>query len=120
MRNRNVSYLRDVSPRRRPFLDFAAINDAARRALPYIVRQWLPHGRREDNEYVARNPKRCDVHLGSFKINVKTGMWADFATDARGRDVVSLASYLFDLPYYDAAASVARMLNLGADGEVVR
>ena len=62
--------------------------------LPALLRRWLPDGRIEGNEYVARNPRRSDRRLGSFKINLRTGRWADFAFDARGGDPISLAAYL--------------------------
>ena len=46
---------------------------------------------------MARNPTRPDRRPGSFKINLTTGRWADFATGDRGGDPVSLAAYLFGL-----------------------
>jgi hypothetical protein len=72
----------------------------------------LPSGRREGREYVALNPKRVDRRLGSFKVNLRTGKWADFAGDVRGGDVVSLVAYLFDLSQREAARRLARMVGL--------
>ena len=72
--------------------------------------QWLPDGVREDREWVARNPKRADRHKGSFKVNLATGLWGDFAAGVRGRDIISLAAYLGDLSQVDAALNIARML----------
>ena len=46
----------------------------------------------EGHEYVARNPTRADRRPGSFKINLRTGRWADFATGDKGGDPVSLAA----------------------------
>jgi hypothetical protein len=63
---------------------------------------------------VARNPTRRDRHLGSFRINLETGRWADFATGDKGGDAVSLAAYLFHLSQGEAARRVGRML--GVDG----
>ena len=45
-------------------------------------------------EWVARNPNRTDQGLGSFKVNLVTGRWADFATGDRGGDPISLVAYL--------------------------
>jgi hypothetical protein len=45
-----------------------------------LLAQWLPDGKREGREWVARNPTRPDTHLGSFKTNLDTGIWCDFAT----------------------------------------
>lgn len=62
-------------------------------ALPY-VQEWLPGGRREGPEWVALNPRRGDKALGSFKVNLTTGAWADFASGDSGGDAVSLWAYL--------------------------
>lgn len=97
---------------RRPYIDFAAINAAALRALPLILPRWLPDGRRRGREFVARNPTRADAHAGSFSINLVSGKWADFATDARGGDPISLAAYLFGLSQVDAARRLADMLGV--------
>ena len=92
--------------------DFDGINRAALGALPALLARWLPDGRCESHEYVARNPRRKDRTLGSFKINLRTGRWADFATGDRGGDVISLAAFLFDLSQGQAARRMASMLGL--------
>jgi hypothetical protein len=75
----------------------------------------LPGGRFEGDEYVALNPKRADRHLGSFRINSRTGRWADFAVDgARGGDPIALAAYLADLTPAVAAEKLAAMLGIKA------
>ena len=96
----------------RPRPQYDVIGSAALRSLPLIVLRWLPHGRREGREWVARNPKRNDRHLGSFKINLKTGQWADFATGDKGGDVISLAAYLHGLSQSAAASRISEMLGL--------
>jgi hypothetical protein len=92
--------------------DFTAINQAAMAVLPGLLRRWLPNGRTEGHEYVARNPRRCDRHHGSFKINLRTGKWADFACDARGGDPVSLSAYLSGLSQTEAARRLSTMLGM--------
>ena len=79
---------------------------------PTLLARWLPDGRREGNEYVARNPRRHDRHPGSFKINLSRGAWADFATGDRGGDVISLAAFLAGTSQGEAARELARMLGL--------
>ena len=96
----------------RSHLKYDLIGSAALRSLPLIVLRWLPDGRREGQEWVARNPKRSDRHLGSFKINLKTGQWADFATGDKGGDVISLAAYLHGLTQSGAAGKISEMLGL--------
>ena len=73
-------------------IDFEGINRAALAALLAILDRWLPDGRVEGREYVACNPRRSDRRPGSFKINLVTGKWADFATGDKGGDVISLAA----------------------------
>src|SRR5271169_1531978 len=103
-----------TTPQARP-TDFGRINRAALSRLPEILARWLPGGRIEGAEYVALNPRRADHRPGSFKVNLATGRWADFAvTDARGGDVVSLAAYLGSIGQLEAAKRLAAMLGIGA------
>ncbi len=97
-------------------LDFAAVNRAALNDLPTILARWLPRGRIEGDEFVALNPRRADKRLGSFKINLRTGRWADFATGDSGGDPVSLAAYLAGCGQAEAARRLAAMLGVpGSD-----
>ncbi len=107
--------LHERKPDRRP-IDFAQINRQAMAVLPRVLARWLPDGRTEGQEYVARNPRRMDQRLGSFKINLRTGRWADFATGDRGGDVVSLAAYLAGIRQSEAARRLAAMLGVSVDG----
>jgi hypothetical protein len=96
-------------------LDFAAINRAAMKVLSSLLSRWLPGGRVNGSEYTALNPRRPDRNLGSFKVNLRTGKWADFAChDAAGGDPISLVAYLFGLSQIDAAKRLAAMLGIGA------
>ena len=65
-------------------------------------------------EYVVRNPRRVDRHPGSFKINLATGQWADFATTDRGGDPISLIAWLEGVSQPEAAKLLARMLSIDA------
>ena len=38
-------------------IDFHAVSKAALSALPSLLQDWLPDGKREGSEYVARNPR---------------------------------------------------------------
>ena len=98
------------APRER--IDFGAVNRSALTMLPSLLGRWLPDGRREGHEWVARNPRRADRSPGSFRVNMLTGRWADFATDDRGGDVVSLAAYLAGSGQAEAARNLADMLGL--------
>jgi hypothetical protein len=91
---------------------FARINDGALVSAEAILARWLPDGRREGAEWVARNPCRQDRRKGSFKINLHTGRWGDFAAGVSGGDFISLAAYLFDIGQGDAARRIADMLGI--------
>ena len=88
------------------------VNAVALPRLESLCQTWLPNGRREGREYVALNPKRCDRNLGSFRVNLNTGLWADFATDDRGRDPVALFAYLNGLRQLEAARQLAAQLGV--------
>lgn len=100
--------------RPRPSINFRRVAEAAAARSDEILRQWLPDGRREANEWTSRNPNRADGRAGSFKVNLKTGLWADFATGDGGRDLIALAAYLFNLRQDEAARRVADMLGISA------
>jgi hypothetical protein len=93
-------------------IDFAEVNRAALGRLRDILERWLPDGRVQGREYAALNPKRPDRRPGSFRINLDTGRWADFATGDKGGDPVSLAAYLFSLSQIEAARKLAVMLGV--------
>jgi len=75
-------------------VDFRAVSSAALGALDIIVPRLLPDGYRSGDEWVARNPTRNDGRPGSFKVNLTTGVWSDFATADTGGDAIDLMVYL--------------------------
>lgn len=74
-------------------LDFDAVNQAVdgRTRVP----EWAPGGKWRGDEYMPPNPRRNDKNPGSFVINVRKGVWKDYATGDAGSDLVSLYAYLF-------------------------
>ena len=97
-------------------VDFQRVASAALGNIDMIMQRWLPDGRREGQEWVARNPRRSDRRRGSFKVNLRSGRWGDFATGDYGGDLVSLAAYLFDLDQREAAIRVADMSGVSPYG----
>jgi hypothetical protein len=97
-------------------IDFARVAAEAARHAAVIVPRWLPEGRREAAEWVSRNPRRADHRSGSFKVNLRSGKWGDFATGDHGGDLISLAAYLFHLDQAKAALRVAEMLAIDPYG----
>lgn len=94
-------------------IDFKQVSNIALPNAEYIVTSLLPNGKRQGNEWVTLNPNRPDNSLGSFKINLSTGKWADFATLDRGSDLISLVAYLKDTTQYQAAKYLAEVLGGG-------
>jgi hypothetical protein len=93
-------------------VDFAAIKAASLRSLDFIIPRLLPGGKREGDEWVVRNPTRADSKPGSFSVNMKTGVWADFATGDKGGDMIDLVMYLNRKSNVDAARELAGMLGM--------
>lgn len=91
---------------------FEEVNGAALVRAEWLVMCWLPDGRRSGSEWLARNPTRADNRIGSFSINLRSGRWADFATDARGGDLISLRAYLDGTTQGEAATRVRADLGL--------
>jgi hypothetical protein len=93
-------------------IDFAGINRAALASMTAVLGRLVPGGKVYAGEYVGLNPTRADHRPGSFKINLRSGRWADFATGDKGGDPVSLVAYLANVSQGEAARLLARMLGL--------
>lgn len=91
-------------------IDFKSLNRDSLNRLPQLLSHWIPRGKVIGHEYVALNPTRCDSSLGSFKVNLRTGKWADFATGDRGGDVVSLLAYITGENQIEAAKRLQRFV----------
>ena len=76
-------------------IPFKAIASAVLDRAETLVPTWLQDGKREGDEWVARNPNREDRKPGSFSVNLKTGVWREFAGDDGGADLLSLYAFLF-------------------------
>lgn len=101
--------------RQSPQFSFKEANTKALKVLPSLLARWLPEGKIVGQEYLALNPTRDDRNLGSFKINLKTGRWCDFATDDKGSDIISLVAYLFNTTQGEALRFVIKTLEKNHD-----
>ncbi len=93
---------------------FRAVNDAARHQIRALAERWLSKTRMSGDNLLALNPTRADRNLGSFSINTKTGLWADFATGDRGGDIISFYAYLHGVSQIEAARELAKILGVRA------
>jgi hypothetical protein len=100
-----------VNPER---IEFAAVKEATLRSLDFIIPRLLPGGKRVGDEWVARNPTRADNKPGSFSVNMRTGVWSDFATGETGGDMIDLYVYLNGGTNIQAKDALADMLSVQA------
>ena len=100
--------------------DFKATAAAALAAADTVLNYWLPDGKRNGPEYVARNPTRNDNKAGSFSVKTTTGQWSDFATGDAGGDLVSLIAYLDNCKQGEAERRLADFLGLHVKSCVTR
>lgn len=98
--------------KKRPPLDFARVAAVALQSIDAVLAQWAPHGKRQGHEWVALNPARSDQHTGSFSVNMNTGAWADFATDDKGGDLISLVAYIERTRQPEACERLAQFLRI--------
>lgn len=84
-------------------IDFEAFNVELCANSLALLETWIPGGNVVNGEYEVLNPMRADNNLGSFKINLETGRWFDFATKDKGGDLISLYAYLNKIKQFEAA-----------------
>jgi hypothetical protein len=95
-------------------IDFTKIAALALTHAYVLVPAWIPDGKCQGREWIARNPKRADRHFGSFSVNLAIGKWADFAVaGAKGGDLISLRAYLDGVSQSEAARRVAMEVGYG-------
>ena len=94
-------------------INFNEINEYLLSNVNSYLNYILPGGKYEGSEYTVINPTRNDNNPGSFKINIRTGVWSDFATDDCGKDLISLYAYLFGYSsQYEAALELIEKFNM--------
>ena len=91
-------------------LDF---KDIARTALSHalsICERLLPGGKLRNREWVSGNLRGDPGE--SLSVNTQTGRWADFATEKRGGDLISLVAAVHGLTQLEAAERLSVMLGI--------
>jgi hypothetical protein len=99
------------SPQPNRWLDIKAVADLALRDADRLLAEWFPAGKRVGNEFSIGNLRGEPGN--SLSINVRTGAWADFASDDKGGDLVSLHAAIYRLSQADAASELAEELGAG-------
>lgn len=89
-----------------PPIKFQALADALLTRANTLVPMWLSGGAQRGHEYVCAG---LSGGAGtSCAVNLTNGRWADFATDEKGNDLISLYAAIHDLSMGKAAVEVAR------------
>lgn len=93
---------------------FAEVKAATQRDIHRVLARWLPAGKIVDggHEYTAPNPTRSDKSIGSFKVNLATGKWSDFATGDTGGDLIDLVRYVDRCTEVEARNTLADFLGM--------
>lgn len=89
-------------------IDFATLAAALLDRADVLVPRWLPGGTTRGHEYTC-----ADLSGGrgrSLSVNLKTGLWKDFAGDDSGVDLVSLYAAIHGLNQGQAARALMREL----------
>ena len=89
---------------------FDEVNAAALAAYPGLLQQWFPLGRRQGQEFVVGNLQGDAGE--SLSINIKSGVWKDFADGHGGGDPISLYATINGLKQGEAKTQMAEELGL--------
>ena len=84
-------------------IDFKNIKKKYRENPLPILRELVGAGEIRGSDYVALNPRRNDKHRGSFRVDIVTGKFYDFATGDRGGSVIDLAAFVYNCGIVEAA-----------------
>lgn len=97
-------------------LTFAEVKAAAstRQCYLHVLNHYAPGGKVLGREWSGLNPRRADRTAGSFKVNLDTGRWMDFATGDRGGDTIDLVAFLAGVSPGEALHIVAKMVGVSA------
>lgn len=89
-----------------PPLNFRALADALLANVDNLLPNWLPGGCKRGHEWVCGSLSGGEG--GSCSVNMTTGQWADFSSDEKGGDLLSLYAAIHGLSMAKAAVAVAR------------
>ncbi len=95
-------------------IDFPELNVMALSRSSSWLSEIAPDGEIKGKEYVAST--KHGGAGGSFSFNLQTGKWADFATDEKGGDPVSLVASAKNLSRGEAAKWLLDRLGISKDG----
>lgn len=83
-----------------------------------ILKRLVGNGKIEGGDYVALNPRRSDKKTGSFRIDIASGKFHDFATGDRGSSIIDLTAFIYDCDLLTAAQKLQQLFPFLADKSV--
>ncbi len=86
-------------------IDFEGLAARLLEQSEVLVPRWLPAGKRRGHEWVCGDLRGEPGE--STSVNLSTGAWADFATDVRGGDLISLYAAIHGLSQLEAARELS-------------
>ena len=93
-------------------IDFASLGRELLGRAEWWVEQWFPNGRRAGHEWQVG--RRAGEAGKSLSINLRTGVWKDFAGDEGGGDLLSLYAKARGLQMLAAARELGLVRDDGA------
>lgn len=91
-----------------PGFDFESVARAALAQCQDLLPRWFPAGKFHGREFVVGDLRGTPGE--SLSINVQTGQWADFSTDDRGGDLISLFAAMNRIKQIEAAQQLSDIL----------
>lgn len=85
-------------------IDFSGLAHSLLFRVRELCAEWLPGGKVIGNEYTCANINGGEG--SSFKVNLNTGKWADFAAGSKGGDLISLYAAIKGCSQIEAAKSL--------------
>ena len=86
-------------------LDYAVIASSLLQRANDLLPSWLPGGKVRGQYYECGNIQGGPGD--SFKVSMTTGLWGDFATDQKGKDLIDLYGTIYALSNHDAAIKLS-------------
>ena len=74
-----------------------------------ILKRLVGNGKIEDGDYIALNPRRSDKKAGSFRIDIASGKFHDFATGDRGGSILDLTAFVYDCDLLTATQKLQQL-----------
>lgn len=82
-------------------MDFKQINEELLSKSESVLNEWFPNGNVRGSEFVIGNIQGDQGD--SLSVNIDTGIWADFAANDKGTDLISLYAAINNISQGDAA-----------------